>query len=317
MNGTKGYVDPLLTALTVDYSTLARANLIGAKLFPRVPVDKPSGVYAEFDKENAMRVVDDTFGDNGMSKKATMGGKMVPYKTTQHGLHDDYDLRDAEKREGPFALKDKQIVDRLTTQLEINQEYRIAKLVQSLTDRFTALAGTGTAAGNKWASGGGDPFAAINTAIGKCFMRPNLMIVAGSVFDALEYHPILLAKLGESNMIKKVAEDTLAKLFRVDQVVIATGKADASKKKEDNSLTLADLWGASLILAYVDSRPDVPSAGKTLVVNYPEADGSGYIVRSWDDERAGLLGRRYVQVGHDVDEHVVCKDLIYTIKDTL
>lgn len=54
---------------------------------------------------------------------------------------------------------------------------------------------------------------------------------------------MLLAKLGEANMIKKVDEDTLAKLFRVEKVIRAEGKADVGKKKEDNSLTLAQLWG--------------------------------------------------------------------------
>ena len=317
MNGTKGYIDPLLTALTVDYSKGVRDKLVGALLFPRIMVDKASGKYAKFDKENALHVVDDTFGDSGQSKKLTMGGTMEPYATTQRALHDSYDLRDMQQREGPFAIRDTQIVDRIVTQLEINQEYRIAQLVQSLTGRNAALSGTGSGKTNKWASSGGDPFGAIKDAIAACFVRPNLMIISGSVFDALEYHSVLLAKLGEANMIKKVDESTLSKLFRVDKVVVGEGKADPGKKREDGTTSLAQLWGDSVILANVDTRPDYPCAGKTLAVKYPEADGTGYIVRTWDEESAGLLGKRFVQVGHDVEELVVCSDLIYTIKSCL
>ena len=50
------------------------------------------------------------------------------------------------------------------------------------------------------------------------------------MFDAIEYHPKLLEKLGEANMIKKVDETTLGKLFRIDRVVIAKGKADFGKR---------------------------------------------------------------------------------------
>jgi hypothetical protein len=40
-------------------------------------------------------------------------------------------------------------------------------------------------------------------------------------------------------------------------------------------------------------------------------------VRTWDEEDGGMLGGEYVQVGHDVEELVVSKNLIYSIKDVL
>jgi hypothetical protein len=321
MGNTKGYVDPLLTALTVDYSKGVREKLIGSRLFPRVKVPKSSGKFARFDKGNIMRVVDDTLAEDGFSRKLPYGGTMEPYSTDERGLSDDYDLAEASQREGPFALKDQQIVERIVTQLEINQESRIATKVAALAGRATALAGVGAAKANKFAytgaNTGGDPFTAISDGIKACFWRPNLMIIADSVFDALEYHPILLDKLGEANMIKKVDEDTLAKLFRVQKVVRAEGKADFGKPKADGSLNLTNLWGNSVIIAYVDERPDFPCAGKTLAVDYPEADSAGYIVRAWDEERAGLRGKRVIQVGYDVDELVVCPELIYTISSCI
>jgi hypothetical protein len=59
------------------------------------------------------------------------------------------------------------------------------------------------------------------------FFRPNLLILPEAVYDALEYHPRLLDKLGKANLIKKVDEANLAKLFRIDKVVTAKGRARA------------------------------------------------------------------------------------------
>jgi hypothetical protein len=38
------------------------------------------------------------------------------------------------------------------------------------------------------------------------FFRPNLLILPEAVYDAIEYRPHLLDKLGEANLIKKVDE---------------------------------------------------------------------------------------------------------------
>jgi hypothetical protein len=158
---------------------------------------------------------------------------------------------------------------------------------------------------------------AIKDAIAKCFFRPNLMTMSESVFDALEYHPVLLAKLGEANMIKKVDEQNLAKLFKIDRVIIAKGKADFSKPNKEKTLTPGNIWGDSLTLAYTSAVWDEPCAGKTVAVKYAEADNHGYVVRKWDEEDGGILGGEYVQVAQDTVELVVCSDLIYSIKEAL
>jgi hypothetical protein len=143
------------------------------------------------------------------------------------------------------------------------------------------------------------------------------MVFNEAVYDALEYHPVLLQYLGEANLVKKVDEANLAKLFRIDQVIIAKGKADFGKRNEEKSVNPQSIWGDSVVLCYTDSKWDQPCAGKTVAVKYAEADGSGYVVRSWDEDDGGMLGGEYVQVAHDVAEIMVCKELVYTIKSVL
>jgi hypothetical protein len=67
-----GYVSPLLSNLAADYARKAREGLIAPILFPRIPVGKPSGKYAVFDKESAYKVPDVTMaGGSGAGRRSS------------------------------------------------------------------------------------------------------------------------------------------------------------------------------------------------------------------------------------------------------
>jgi hypothetical protein len=256
-------------------------------------------------------------GERSQANEFASSGKMENYAATPYGLKAFIDKADLEFMDGPFKLWERRKTELLVTKLELAQEKRIADLITNLPGRVTTLSGSGTAAGNTWSAGKGDPVAAIKLAIAQCFFRPNTMVFNEAVYDALEYHPALLQHLGEANLIKKVDEANLAKLFRIDKVIIAKGKADFGKRNEEKSVNPQSIWGDSVVLCHTDSKWDQPCAGKTIAVKYAEADGSGYVVRSWDEEDGGMLGGEYVQVAHDVAEIIVCKELVYTIKSVL
>jgi hypothetical protein len=308
-----GYVSPLLSNLAVDYSATIREGLVGPLIFPRVPVDKPSGKYAYFAAEDAFKVPDVTMaGERSRANEFAASATMKPYATVPYGLKAFIDKADLEKMDGPFNLWERRKTELIVSKLELAQEKRIADAIYQLSGRSNTIAG-----GSKWANGGGNPFTDIQTAIGKLFFRPNIMLMQESVFDAIEYHPKLLEKLGEANMIKKVSETTLAQLFRIDRVIIAKGRADFTKRNAEKELTLSGIWGNNVVFGYTAEAWDAPCSGKTLTVKYTEADNQGYIVRTWDEEDGGLLGGEYVQVGHDVAELTVAPELLWTIKDVL
>jgi hypothetical protein len=313
-----GYVDPLLSNLAVDYSRKVREGLVGPIVFPRVPVTKPSGKYAEFDKETAFKVPDTAMaGERSQAKEFHASAKKKSYATTPHGLKSFIDNADLEFMDGPFKTWEKSKTELLVSKLELAQEKRIADTILNLSGRSTTLTGTGTAKGNKWANGKGDPYEEIKAAIAKLFFRPNLLLFNEAIYDALEYHPELIKKLGEANLIKKVDEANLAKLFRIDRVIISKGRADFGKRNSGETVDPKDIWGDAVILAHTNDQWDQPCAGKTLILKYKEADSNGYVVRTWDEEDGGVLGGEYIQVAHETDEIVVCEDLIYTIKEAL
>jgi hypothetical protein len=302
----------------VDYGTKIREGLVGPIIFPRIPVGKPSGKYAVFDKEAAFKVPDATMaGERSRANEFAASGKMENYATTPYGLKAFIDKADLEFMDGPFKLWERRKTELLVSKLEAAQEKRIANTILNLAGRSTVLSGSGSAQTNKWTGGKGDPVAAIKDAIAQCFFRPNLMIFNEAVYDALEYHPVILQYLGEANLIKKVDEANLAKLFRIDRVLISRGKADFGKRNAEGTVNPKSIWGDAVILAHTSDEWDQPCAGKTVAVQYAEADSQGYVVRTWDEEDGGVLGGEYVQVAHDTAELVVCKDLLYSIKEVL
>ena len=313
-----GYIDPLLSNLAVDYSLKVREGLVGPLIFPRIPVPKPSGKYAEFDKETAFKVPDVTLaGERAQAREFHASGKMHKYATIPYGLKTFIDDADLQFMDGPFKIWERRNAELMVTKLELAQEKRIAEKILNLQDRSTSLTGTGNNKINKWVNRGGDPFEVIRDGIAKLFFRPNIMVFNEAIYDALEYHPKLLEKLGEANLIKKVDEANLAKLFRVDRVIISQGRADFGKRNQEGSVDPQSIWGDAVILAYTSHQWDQPCAGKTVCLQFKEADSQGYVVRKWDEEDGGVLGGEYVQVAHETEELVVCKDLIYTIKDVL
>ncbi|MDR1128212.1 MAG: hypothetical protein LBL20_02780 [Treponema sp.] len=305
------YIDPLLSNVAVDYSLKIRDGLVGPMVFPRITVGKPSGQYAYFSAEDAYKVPDVTMaGERAEANQLASSAVKKPYATLPYGLKSFIDKAEAEVMEGPFRMWYLRKTEEIVGKLELAQEKRIASAILRLSGRSISPT-------KKWNESGSDPYTDIRDGVAKLFFRPNLMVMSESVFDAIEFHPALIAKLGEANMIKKVDETTLGKLFRIDRVVIARGRADFGKRNANKDVSITSIWGNSVVLAHTSAKWDEPCAGKTVAVKYSEADNLGYIVRSWDAPEGGLMGGEWVQVAHDVAEMVVCPELLYTVKDVL
>jgi hypothetical protein len=306
-----GYISPLLSNVAADHAKNVREGLIAPIIFLRIPVGKPSGKYAVFDKESAYKVPEVTMaGERSRANEFHVSGIMKPYATMPYGLKEFVDKADLEFMEGPFKLWEKRVTETLVNKLELAQEKRI-------TNTVFGLSGRSATPSTKWANGAGNPYTDIKAGLDQLFYRPNVMALSEAVFDAIEYHPKLLDKLGEANMVKKVDEQALAKLFRVDKVIIAKGRADFGKRNAAKTTTITGIWRNSVVLAYTSNIWDEPCAGKTLTVKYAEADGSGYVVRTWDEADGGILGGECVQVAHDTAELVVSEDLIYSLTEVL
>lgn len=308
-------VDKLLTGYAVDYSKRIAKGLVADILFPTVKVDEPSGKFQVFGID-AERIPDTALASNGGSAKAvSFKATTKQYSCEDHALKENVDKKKLEYTEGAFAVFEKKKVDIITKQLRLAREKKTKEKLFGVSGRSQALSGT-TGNTAKWAGGKGEPVLVIKAAIEKLAYRPNTMVIAESVFDTLEFHPKVLAALGEINTIKQVTPEILGKIFRIENVLIAKGKADFGNRKADNTVASSSIWGNTIVLAYVSEEENEPCVGKTFKEKQ-DAQGNEYLVRKWDSDEGGLKGSRTVQVGTSYDVNLVCEDMFWLIKDCI
>ncbi len=319
MPKSKGYIDPLLSGFAVDYSERLAKGLVGHRLFPRVPVEKPDDKYAYFGLDSLV-VPDTSLAKNGgRPHRVGMEGEEKTLSCAAHGLQDGFDIEDMQYREGPFALKEKTKVQALVRKLEVAQEVRIREVVLNESGRYKTLSGTGSALGNKWPSSGGKPYDEIRAAIDNILFAPNMMIISKDVWRVMQGHSDFTGRVGEVQNTKRVTIQTIADLFEIETVLVTDGIVGPAKKNK-NGTSMSDLsqiWQNCLVLAYVDDKQNdlaVNRAGSTFQVKDSEADGSGYVVTTWDDKEAGVKGERIVKVATRTDERVVSPELLYSLK---
>ena len=319
IDNDKGYVDPLLSNLAVDYSARARADLVAPRLFPRIGVDKPSGYYPEMSKEDVYRVVDTRMSRNkGQANDVTLDGNLVPYATEAHGLKRTVSRAKDANADTPFNAAGRDVVQYLVGKLEQAQESRVVTLVTELRGSTTKLAGAGSAVANIWKDGGGKPLDMIEEKASALLLRPNICIMSRSVYTALKNHPDVIERLPNTS-VQYASTEALAMLLDVPEVVVADGKGAIGKKTHAGDAAIKSLWTDVLVLARVDDSTSLqePCCGKTVQVNYPQADGAGYVVSTWDENDYGVSGGTTYKVAHDVQELVIAKDLIHTITGIL
>ena len=319
MDNHKGYIDPLLSNVALDYSSTVRQGLVAPRLLPRVEVDAPSGFYTEFSKEDLFRIVDTSMARNkGQAADVTHDGEPKKYNASPHGLKETIDNARNAKAQGPFSRSAQRVVEGLVAKIERAQEKRVAALVQQIPGATTALSGTGSAVGNVWANGGGNPTSAVSAAINKVFMQPNICIMSRRVYNALKIHPDIINAL-PSTVVRRATTESLAALFDVDEVVIADGKGYDGKKTKTGDGVISSIWGDSVVFARVDTTDSLnePCVGKTLAVEYPEADNSGYVVRVMEVGDHGVTGGTTYRVACDLAELIMAPDLIHTITNVL
>ncbi len=308
----------ILANISSDYTKEARKGLVSPILFPRTEVQEATGKFPLFDRADLLYVPD--------AKLAKKKDKAVEVEQThsfqafaceQYALKESIANSQIEKAKGPFPRVIGRTVEQLVVKLELAQENRVATTVKALSgNNATTLAGTGNAEANKWdnaGSPGGKPVSVIMETLDNMTIRGNTLVIPRSVWQKLQYHTDVTGKL-PGTMYQTLTVEALKAIFTVENVVIASGQIKTTKNGN-----IDVIWGNNVVCAYVDNTgdPDQPTAGHTLINEYAEGGVDGWIARSWQDEAIGVTGGTWFQVGHEVDELLVAKDLIHVIKDVI
>jgi hypothetical protein len=226
------HIDAPLTNISVALMQ-SPSNFIADRVFPSVGVDKQSNKYFIFTPADFQR---DQMRRRGAGEESAGTG---------YSLSTDTYYCDV------FALhKDISDYDRANTDDPLNQDGAAAKLLahaallrkeKEFVDTFltTGVWGTSATPSVQWSDQmGSDPLGDVETAkatiLSGTGLEANTIVLGYNVFKALKNHPDLVDRIKYTSE-RSVTEDVLARLFGVDQVLVAKAVMDSGAEGKSAS----------------------------------------------------------------------------------
>jgi len=261
-------IDPILTTVAQGYRN---ADMVGAALFPAVPVEQRGGKIVSFSRED-FRLYATGRAPGANTKRVQYGYASVPYSLEQHALEGQVPfelMQDAAAvpgiDQGSIAVMKTQNIIALRSEKAQADLATNAALYAS--GNKVTLSGT-----DQWSDpSASDPNGDIETAKeavrAKVGRRANTVVLGAAVFAALKTHSKIIDRIKYTGR-DVVTTDLLAALWDVRQVRVG----DAVY--EDASGALADVWGKFVVVAYTElgamADMGLPSYGYTYRLSgYP------------------------------------------------
>ncbi|MEM9423160.1 MAG: hypothetical protein AAF975_00050 [Spirochaetota bacterium] len=313
-NDQKGYVDPVLSHLALDYAATALKGLAGSKIFPTVPVPKKDARYAVFSKNNAVLEGSTRLSDNGdVPRRVSMEQGYAFVNADDYGLMQTVDEADAQMMEGAFSNAKQRAVRNLTRKLILDEEVRARELLKTLPSGHKAnLSGDGTGKNNQWSGSGGDPVAKITEIAKGMYVQPNVLVLGRDVMFALRENAAL--KDAVKNVVTSgnpllIDESLLSHVFRIPNVHVAQPFHFGHEKKTGAGAP-SYIWDGLVFLGYVAESPgaDDLTFGARFAVDYPQAGANGWMVSRWFDHAPGVRGAETIKVSGSFEYKIMSPD---------
>lgn len=293
--GADMHVNAMLTDLSVGWMT-DPSKYISADAFPVVPVNKQTGLYAEFDRGDFLR---DEAQIRTPGAKVAMGGYRVT--TTSSYLCDVYGYgkrvadQDRDNSDDPFKPD-------IDAGKWLTQKRRLKEEVAWTTAFFTTSVWTGSTTGTDLVAGTDfvafdDPASDIigqfddqseeiesNTG-----QTPNTLCVNRRGWNAIKNHPDIVDRLKGMGSPERPAianQANVAAILELDRVLIA--RAPQNTAAEGATVTTDYIAGNHALLCYAAPSPslDAPSAGYTFRWTPQDGGMGGGIVETYrEDDR--------------------------------
>lgn len=318
------YVKPLLTDLAVKYKNPDVAY-IADQVCPFVPVSTQEGEYRSFAKKNYFAVIDVERGATDKAKDVNWQISLESYNCGDKAVKfflTDNELRNQQNQgQNGLAALDitEEITQVLTAKILQAREKRLADMFFNSAS-YAAANRTQLSGDDQWSAfDSSDPVADIWTGYRACAVPPNTLILGPEVFIILTQHDKILERIrGGSTSADPahVTEEMLARIFRVQKVIVGWALYDSTPNKP-STFTKTDIWGKHALLAYINPSPSTLDASfaKTFMFT-PEGGTGGWRVRMYRDESIGG-GGEYLEVDQSVDEKIIAADVAYFIQDAV
>ncbi len=302
MNPQSVFIDPLLTSVYVGYKN---TELIADLLFPKVAVNKESGIYFKSDKSNLLAPGSTLRGLTGLANR--VNGKLLQdtYTLEEHSLEEWIDDRILKTYDDPFNPRSN-ATNRIAGQLQIEKEVDAVDIV-------AASGASALDADASWNTAATDLRSQINTGADamqkKAGVRPNTIVI-----DRISWSG-LLKNTGYSNAIATTTDKSesvllqfAAAYFGVKRVLIAGGIQQTAAESGTGSF----IWSTKgkVVLAYVAENPQIeePTAG----YQFYKPDMVGVDVRREEGNKSDV-----VRATDFYTFKIVDADCLYLINDTI
>jgi hypothetical protein len=289
------HVDVALTTVSVKYQN---ATFVGEKLFTPILVNKDSDIYFIYGKQD-FRIFNTIRAPGTRAKQVEWTiEKSAPYFTKEHSL--EMQLIDEVRNNADDPIQyDADSTEILTNMLLLDLEKNIADVAQDpnsyAPEHSETLSET-----DKWSDyTSSNPLKKVRdmkeTIRNKIFLYPNTMIVSADVHNVLLDHPVIVDRI-KYTQLGVTTEQLLARLFEIDNYLIAGGGYISSAEGQEETLT--NIWNNCVVLAYVAPRPGL----KQISFGYLFRRKGYRMVERWRDDP---LRSDWIRVSDKYDIRVI------------
>jgi len=258
------HVDEALTQISIAYRNQA---FVAEEVLPVVPVMKKNDVFFKFSKQH-FRAYKDAYaaGQRAQQIEVDLDARGF-YMADGHALEDS--ITDDEREQAdPSAQIEIEKTEKLTNIIALNEEINLFNNILTTANITQNVTLSGT---SKWSDYvNSDPvsvvLAARRTVQQQIGDFPNYLLLSQAVLDTLANHPRILdrVKYTANGARHQLDEQDLARVFKVDKVLVSAAIYQTSNEGEADSLGY--LMGNNALLFYRPPRPGlrVPSLGYTF-----------------------------------------------------
>lgn len=279
----QGNVDAVLSNISVAY-TQDQTKFIANKVFPVINVEKKSGVFMKYNREDWNRDEAQKRADITESVGGGFDLSKDYYNADVYAFHmdiGDQAVANAMTPLQPVAEATRFVAGRLLLRQEVDFAQSFFKTGVWGTD----MVGHATTAGtNQFVqfsnTAVSDPMGVIELAkegvAAKTGYDVNTMVIGRQVLSALKNHPEIIDRIKYTSA-ETVTLELLARLFDVDRVFVGSSFVNTAKEGQAESLQYN--FGKSILLTHSAQTPGLltPSAGYTFAWD-GVSDGSGLAI---------------------------------------
>jgi len=304
------HLDSFLTNFLVGYRP---RNFIGDQIFPVIPVNTRTNVFAKIDKGNWFRQAATLRQVGTKPNEVSYTVSSDTYSVINYALSTIVPDETKDNADQPFA-PEQQAAAFLADQLMLDFEIRVQAAIIGGVGSSSARTGT-----NAWSDfANSDPLTDME--VGREAVRystgytPNTALTTDKAWLKIRRHPDIVRAIYPGAGVGGTADlQQFATLIGVDRVLV--GRTIRNTGNEGQADAFSDVWSTHLHLLYVEATPGLmtPTFGASFRWTGPNIGANGPtnfgIERKYDDDRkVTILRTSYYQ-----SEKIVASELGFTI----